>query len=107
MSDFVNYDFGTHRIGTSFDAMNFTAARTPTAFANLASVTATFTSSCACQHTFTWTASITDASTWAFALPSIATIDYDAGYYTGVFLFTDVNGRKKPYLTGAINIIPL
>ena len=107
MSDFVNYDFGTYRIGTSFDAMNFTAARTPTAFANLASVSVTFTSSCSCQHTFTWTGAITDAATWAFTLPAITTIAYDTGYYTGTFLFTDVNGRKTPYLRGVITIIDL
>jgi hypothetical protein len=107
MSDFVDYNLGTYRVGTTFDALPFTAARTPTAFANLASVTVTFTSSDSCQHTFTWTGTITNATTWAFTLPAITTIAYETGYYTGSFVFTDVNGRKKPYLRGVINIIPI
>jgi hypothetical protein len=107
MSNYVDYNFGTYRVGTTFDALPFTASRTPTAFADLASVTVTFTSSCSCQHTFTWTGAITDAATWAFTLPAITAIAYETGYYTGTFLFTDVNGRKKPYLRGAINIIDL
>jgi len=112
MATFQTYPFPTTFAGDTLDAVNFTAARTPTAFANLASVEIQFrestTNTCTVAlelSTANGGVTITDAATWAFTVNEIEEISLDAGYYVCSFKFTDADGRIKNYLRGNITIL--
>ena len=112
MATYATYAFPDTFSGDTLDAVNFTAARTPTAFANLANVEIEFrpssTNNCGVSLELTVANSgvtITNAATWAFTVKEIEELDLEPGYYVCSFRFTDVNGRVKIYLRGNITIL--
>jgi len=112
MAAFATYAFPDTFSKDTLDAINFSAARTPTAFDDLASVEVEFrpssTNNCGVSLELTSAGgqiTITDAAAWEFTINEIEELDLEPGYYVCSFRFTDVSGRRKNYLRGNITIL--
>jgi hypothetical protein len=111
MATFATYSFPDTFSGDTLDATPFTVTRTPTSLATLVSVEVDFRPNNANSCVTSLTLSngngitITNATTWAFTVNRIASLNLDPGYYVCSFKFTDSAGRIRNYLRGNITIL--